>query len=88
MRRPTVTFPVAGVDNGPIHLLRDGVSGGNGLYAYSASSTFPTNTFQASNYWVDVAFTTSTSTGPDTTPPTVTAQSPLSGATGVAQARP
>ncbi len=75
-------FSTAGVDNGPVHLLGDGVSGGNGLYAYSASSTFPTNTYNGSNYWVDVAF--ATSTGPDTTPPTVTAQSPAIGATGVA----
>ncbi|MDD5580533.1 MAG: DUF4082 domain-containing protein [Methylobacter sp.] len=75
-------FSTSGVDNAPIHLLQDGVSGGNGLYAYSASSTFPANTFNSSNYWVDVAFTTSTA--PDTTPPTVTAQSPVSGATGIA----
>ena len=80
---PTVQqFSTAGVDNGPMHLLRDGVSGGNGLYAYSASSTFPTNTYNGSNYWVDVAFTTST--GPDTTPPTVTARNPAPGASGVA----
>ena len=75
-------FSTAGVDNGPVHLLRDGVSGGNGVYAYSASSTFPTNTYNGSNYWVDVAFTTST--GPDTTPPTVTARNPAPGASGVA----
>ena len=75
-------FSTAGVDNPPIHLLQDGVSGGNGLYAYSASSTFPTNTFNSNNYWVDVAFTTST--GPDTTPPTVTAQSPAAGSNNVA----
>ena len=75
-------FSISGVDNGPLHLLRDGVSGGNGLYAYSASSTFPTNTYNGSNYWVDVVF--ATTAGPDTTPPTVTAQNPVSGATGVA----
>jgi hypothetical protein len=31
-------------------------SGGNGLYAYSSTSTFPTSTFFAANYWVDVVF--------------------------------
>ncbi|WP_425292890.1 DUF4082 domain-containing protein [Kaistia soli] len=31
-------------------------SGGNGLYAYSSSSVFPTNSYNASNYWVDVVF--------------------------------
>ena len=51
-------FRHSGVDNPPVHLLQDGVSGGNGVYAYSASSTFPSNTFQSSNYWVDVVFTT------------------------------
>ena len=34
----TITSRTAGVDNGPVHLLQDGVSGGNGVYAYSASS--------------------------------------------------
>ena len=56
-------------------LLRDGVSGGNGVYDYGSVSTFPNSTFQATNYWVDVVFTTG-SGGGDTTPPTVTATSP------------
>ena len=34
-----------------------GVSGGNGVYAYSATSKFPNSTFNATNYWVDVVFT-------------------------------
>lgn len=37
---------------------------GNGVYAYSASSVFPINTFNASNYWVDVVYA-------KTTPPPV-----------------
>ncbi|WP_225896428.1 DUF4082 domain-containing protein [Amazonocrinis nigriterrae] len=73
-------FAGAGVDNPPLHLLRDGSSGGNGVYNYGASS-FPNHSFQASNYWVDVVFVTSI--GPDTTPPTVTSASPNSGASGV-----
>jgi hypothetical protein len=77
-------FANAGVDNPPIHLLRDGTSGGNGLYTYSASSTFPASTFNSTNYWVDPVFTT---VGPaDTVAPTVTANSPANGATGVALA--
>jgi hypothetical protein len=60
----------------------DGVSGSNGVYAYSASSTFPNQSWNSSNYWVDVTF--ATDIGPDTTPPMVTAQSPTSGATGIA----
>ncbi|WP_435872125.1 DUF4082 domain-containing protein [Microbispora rosea] len=34
----------------------DGASGGNGVYAYSATDTFPSSTFRSSNYWVDVVF--------------------------------
>jgi hypothetical protein len=50
-------FAVGGVDNGVLHLLQDGVSGGNGLYRYGSSSGFPSQTYLASNYWVDVVFT-------------------------------
>jgi Domain of unknown function (DUF4082) len=45
----------AGVDNPPLHALADSVSA-NGIYAYGGSVSFPTNTWQASNYWVDVLF--------------------------------
>ena len=72
-------FASSGFQNGPLYFLRDGESGGNGVYVYGAGG-FPTNTFQATNYWVDVVFTTSTG---GTTPPTVTATTPLNGATGV-----
>jgi hypothetical protein len=51
-------FSTAGVDNPPLHALRDGVSGGNGVYAYAGASTFPSNSFNAANYWVDVVFRT------------------------------
>jgi hypothetical protein len=30
---------------------------GNGVYAYGSGGIFPTNTFDASNYWVDVVYT-------------------------------
>jgi len=46
----------AGVDAGPLHALQDGVSGGNGIYAYSTDTVFPTKTYKATNYWVDVVF--------------------------------
>jgi hypothetical protein len=79
-------FASNGVDNPPVHLLKDGVSGGNGVYAYGAASTFPSSTYQSSNYWVDVVFSTA---GPaDTTPPTVTTTLPVNGATGVALGTP
>ena len=44
-------------NNGPLHLLADGESGGNGLYLYGAGG-FPTESYRASNYWVDVLFAT------------------------------
>src|SRR5690606_23171273 len=40
-----------GRDNAPLHALSDGV---NGVYVYGPSSAFPVNTFNATNYWVDV----------------------------------
>jgi len=46
----------AGVDNGPLHALQNGVDGGNGVYAYGSDIVFPTNTYKATNYWVDVVF--------------------------------
>jgi hypothetical protein len=49
-------FAASGVDNPPLHALASGASGGNGLYTYSAASAFPTQTFNAENYWVDVVF--------------------------------
>src|SRR5439155_10680162 len=50
-------------------------------YGYGTSGTFPTNTFNSENYWVDVVF--ASSLGPDTTPPTVASTSPTNAATGV-----
>jgi hypothetical protein len=48
-------FAYRGVDNPPLHALATGVSGGNGVYRYGASA-FPTATYNATNYWVDVVF--------------------------------
>ncbi|MEV6493045.1 N,N-dimethylformamidase beta subunit family domain-containing protein [Actinoplanes sp. NPDC051633] len=74
-------FASAGVDSGPLHALRDGVDGVNGVYRFGTG--FPTLAWQSANYWVDVVFNPGGGT-PDTTPPTVTARTPASGATGVA----
>lgn len=52
--------------------------GGNGVYTYGTSTAFPTSSYQSTNYWVSPVFT------PSTTAPTVTATSPVGGATGVA----
>jgi len=49
-------FAASGMDNGPLHALANGVSGGNGVYRYGTSSVFPDLTWNAANYWVDVVF--------------------------------
>ncbi|MGA9860424.1 MAG: DUF4082 domain-containing protein [Solirubrobacteraceae bacterium] len=43
------------VDAPPLHAIANG-STPNGVYMYGSASTFPTNAFNASNYWVDVLF--------------------------------
>ena len=49
-------FATTGVDNPPLHALANGVSGGNGVYAYGSTSLFPSQAYNATNYWVDVVF--------------------------------
>ncbi len=51
-------FSAAGFDNGSLHALSNAAGSGNGVYQYGAASTFPTASYQASNYWVDVVFAT------------------------------
>jgi hypothetical protein len=43
------------IDNPPLHALANSTSS-NGLYAFSSSSIFPTNTYNANSYSVDVLF--------------------------------
>jgi Domain of unknown function (DUF4082)/Putative Ig domain/Bacterial Ig-like domain (group 2) len=45
-------FASSGIDTPPLHALVNG-----GVYAYGASSAFPTQTWNSTNYWVDVFFT-------------------------------
>jgi hypothetical protein len=78
----TAYFATTGFDNPPLHALKDGGDGANGVYVYSADSAFPTNAYQSSNYWVDVIFTPSGTT-PDVTPPGITSRSPAAGASSV-----
>jgi hypothetical protein len=60
-------FAGSTVSNPPLRALADGEDGPNGVYKYGAGA-FPTDTYNASNYWVDVAFTTITPPPPP--PPT------------------
>ncbi len=49
-------FASSSFDNPPLHAVQN--TGGvlNGVFGYGTSSVFPTSSFNASNYWVDVAF--------------------------------
>ena len=49
--------------NPPITGLKDGFDGPNGLFMYTAAPVFPTGSFQSSNYWVDVVFSSTDGTG-------------------------
>jgi hypothetical protein len=50
------------VINGPITALASTASQLNGVYAYGSSSTFPTQSYQARNFWADVIFSSSAPT--------------------------
>jgi hypothetical protein len=47
----------SGVSRGPLHALASGADGGNGVFRDGVSG-FPTDSYNAANYWVDVSFTT------------------------------
>ncbi|MFT3678460.1 MAG: DUF4082 domain-containing protein [Chitinophagaceae bacterium] len=44
------------VGSGPVQALGDGVDGANGVYKYSPTSVVPDQTYNSSNYFVDVVF--------------------------------
>lgn len=50
-------FGSSGVDNGPLHALASGIDGGNGVFRYTTTPALPNQTFNSTNYWVDVVFT-------------------------------
>ena len=53
---PTIT----NVDSPPLHALRNTNGVVNGVFSYAGSSTFPTSSANAANYWVDPVFTPET----------------------------
>lgn len=76
-------FAASGTTSGPLTALKAGVDGPNGLYRYGTGGGFPSSTYNSSNYWVDVAFS---STLPvDTKPPSVESRSPAPDQTGVSR---
>jgi hypothetical protein len=66
--------------NGPLTAPASASAGGNGVYAYASSVSFPSNTYNASNYWVDVLFSVSSSGSP----PAITSPLTASGTVGSA----
>ena len=62
-------FLAHGSDNPPLHALRSGVDGVNGLYYYSSATVFPSLSYRNSNYWVDVIFVPAGSGGSDSPQP-------------------
>jgi Domain of unknown function (DUF4082)/Bacterial Ig domain len=49
-------FAASEIVSGPLHGLQSGAAGGNGVFAYGTSMAFPSNSFNATNYWVDIVF--------------------------------
>ncbi len=49
-------FANQGYDRSPLHALAAGATGPNGVY-HVGTSAFPTDSYQSSNYWVDVVYT-------------------------------
>jgi hypothetical protein len=52
-------FATAGVDQPPLHAVVNSPADSNGTYVYAVGGGFPSSTFNSTNYWVDVVFTTS-----------------------------
>jgi hypothetical protein len=49
-------FTNSGSDAPPLHLLKNGVDGLNGVFVYGSGSTFPASSFNSTNYWVDITY--------------------------------
>ena len=73
-------FATTSYDAYPLTALKNGTAGPNGVYKEGATG-FPTLTYGAANYWVDVVF--ANDPGPDTLPPGVVGRSPAPSAIGV-----
>ena len=71
----TVNGLSSDITNAPLHALAAG--GNDGVFSYGSTSTFPTSSYQSSNYWVDLLFASATTPG---TPTGVTATAQTGGA--------
>src|SRR2546430_10469320 len=54
-------FATTGVNNAPLHTYTNTSATPEAPYAYGSASQFPASTYNSANYWVDVAFSASTS---------------------------
>jgi hypothetical protein len=79
MSEPPATGPSI-LHQGDLEMLPD-TEGGNGLYEYGSTGTFPTHAYHADNYWVDVLFTPKTKPLVPGAPTAVTATGELGQAT-------
>ncbi|OWV89904.1 Mo-co oxidoreductase dimerization domain protein [Rhizobium sp. R635] len=52
----TANYFTTDYTSGALTAPASSVSGGNGVYAYGTSSLFPTSSYNAANYWVDVLY--------------------------------
>ena len=71
------------VDRPPLRAF-DNVTNPNGVYRYDTASAFPDNSFNGTNYWIDVVFVETLT--PDTTGPAVLVKVPAANATNVPHA--
>jgi hypothetical protein len=61
----TANYFTTGVTNAPLTGLADGTDGANGVYVYTSTPAFPTNSpGNHPNYWVDVVFNNGGSSAP------------------------
>ncbi|MFG1686362.1 DUF4082 domain-containing protein [Nonomuraea sp. NPDC049269] len=67
----TLQYFTSQYTSNPLIALADGAQGGNGVYTYSGTNTFPTSSYQATNYWVDVVFAPSDTLWPASAAPAV-----------------
>src|SRR6266542_2339282 len=71
-------FASFGVDTPPLHAFSNTVAGGNGVFNDNPSGGFPSQSFNATNYWVDVVFVDT-----EPLPPQVISTTPAAGAIDV-----
>ncbi|MFC3898834.1 DUF4082 domain-containing protein [Lentzea rhizosphaerae] len=71
-----------------LHALPNGTDGGNGVYRYGGG--FPTSSYNAANYWVDVIYRSATDGDGEAPPPppTLTHRSPGAGTTNAGLTAP